>query len=134
MKEIEKAFESTTSVLFGKPLISVGDYGMWLKGRVKNANVITKKSRLSGKEVQVVSIDFFTLMGSNVIKIDETVEMAKSTLTAQEVETLRAANAPQILQKISTTSTEIIFGENFGTEGASCYGNTQYCYRTAFCF
>jgi len=134
MKEIEKAFESATAVLFGKPLFTVDDYGAWLKARVKNANVVKRKSRLSGKDMQVVSIDFFTFMGDNVVTLEETVEMAKRTLSGQEAETLTVAGAPRLLQKICTTSPEIIFGENFGTEGAACYGMTQYCYRTAFCF
>jgi len=134
MREIEKAFESATLVIFGKPLSGVDNYGAWLKEKVKNAKVIKKKSKLSGQDVHVVSIDFFRLMGNNVVTLNETVEMAKRSLSEQEVEELTVENAPKLLQKICTTSPEIIFGENFDTEGAACFGMTQHCYKTAFCF
>jgi len=134
MLEIEKAFQSTSSILFGKSLSGIAQYEGWLSRKVKNAHVIRKPSKVSGKDVWVVDIEFFTRMGGNIAKLEEIVPLAHRMLSADEVSRLTVQNAPFLLSKISTTSPEIIFGENFGTEESACFGMTQYCFRTAFCF
>lgn len=134
MKEIEKAFSATTSVLFGKPLSGIEKYGNWLKSRVKEANIIKVKSKVSDRQVLVVPVGFFKEMGSNVVTLDESVKLGERTLTENEVESLSMKTAGKLLAKISTTSPEIIFGENFAEEGCACYGPTQGCYKTTFCW
>ena len=132
--QIEKAFSATASILFGKPLSGIEKYEKWLKARVKEANILSIPSKVSGKPVLVVPVGFFKEMGNNVVTLDESVKLGEIALSEKELDTLSMKTAGALLSKISTTSPEVIYGENFNSEGCACYGPTQGCFATAFCW
>ena len=49
MDELEKAFSSTSSILFGAPLSGLSDYVPWLLKHIKG-RVIEKKSVVSSRK------------------------------------------------------------------------------------
>ena len=134
MREIDKAFSATASVLFGKPLDGIEQYGKWLTARARQAIVRKVPSRISGKDVSVGQVDFFEQMGPNIVTLDESLPLGEHALTEGEVSSLCMENAGRLLSKISTTTPEIIYGTNIGTEGCACYGPTQHCQDTTFCW
>lgn len=132
MKEIEQAFQTTSALLFGKPLTNMQDYEEWLfrhvRGRVKQ-----KKSKISETLVLVPDVKFYNGLGSNVVTLQESLELGlRDKLKPGEIASLNLANASEVLAGIKTTTPEIIFSENIGTEESCCYGPTQYCYKVTF--
>jgi len=132
--QINKAFSTTTGVLFGKSLVGMLKYEKWLKARVNQAHIESVPSKVSGNPVLVVPVGFFKEMGSNVVTLGESVKLGGNALSEAELGALSMKNAGKLLSKISTTSPEIIYGENFDTHECACYGPTQGCFRTTFCW
>jgi hypothetical protein len=134
MDEIEKAFQTVTSILLGKPLEGIRDYGPWLVRHV-GGRVVEKKSRLSGQPVFVSTVGFFEALGDNIVTHDEALQLGvERKLTEPEVDSLTLENASRALSKIKTTTPEIIYGKNIGTEECTCYGPTQHCFQSTFCW
>jgi hypothetical protein len=134
MKEIDKAFSTTAVVLFGKPFSGIEQYKAWLTARVKQAIVKKVPSKLTGKDVMVGQVAFFEQMGSNIVTLDESLPLGEKSLTEAEVSSLCMANAGKLLSKISTTTPEIVYGTNIDTDGCACFGPTQHCQDTTFCW
>ena len=132
--QIEKAFAATSSILFGKPLSGIVEYGAWLSARAKQSNIKRVPSIVSGKEVFVAPIGCFDGMGGNVVTLDESLLLGGNSLSESEVDSLSMKNAGASLSKISATSPEIIYGENFNTVDCACYGPTQGCFHSTFCW
>lgn len=131
MEEIEKAFGETTSIVLGRKLSKMTDYEEWLLKHVKG-KVEKRKSKISGKTVFVPSVEFYGRMGGNIVTLGESLELGKRHLGEEEVEKLSLENADKMLEKIKTTTPEIIYSRNIGTEESSCYGPTQHCYKVTF--
>ena len=133
MKEIESQFQKTTAILFGKPLSGLTLYGGWLLQHVPG-RCIMRKSKTSGRDVFVPSLQFFEGMGKNVVTVDEAIPLGERHISEQEAHSLRLANASKLLSQVKTTTPEIIDRQNFGTEQSACYGPTQYCFQVTFCW
>ncbi len=132
MKEIEKAFQTTTALLLGKKLEHLDDYGQWL-GKNVRGKVTKKKSKISNENVCIPSVKFFDLYGDYVVTISEALKLGQNTrLEKNEVDLLTLATASKTLTKIKLTSPEVIYGENIGTQESACYGPSQYCYKVTF--
>ncbi|MCX6773029.1 MAG: hypothetical protein NTV88_04645 [Candidatus Micrarchaeota archaeon] len=132
MDEIEKGFSDTSSILLGKKLAGIAKYEEWLFRHVKG-RVQKRKSKISSNIVYLPSVEFYTLLGSNIVTLAESIKLGEENrLTISEVEKLALSNAPSALSKIKTTTTEIIYSENFDTLESSNYGPTQHCYKITF--
>ena len=131
MEEIEKAFEQTSEILFGKKLGSMRAYEAWLERHVKG-KIEGKKSKISANTVYVPSVDFYRQLGANIVTLDESLELGKKKLPEAALDRLTLATAGKALEGIKTTTPEIIYSRNIGTEESSNYGPTQYCYKARF--
>ena len=131
MKEIEKAFQSATALLLGKKLEGIKGYSEWLERHVKG-RIEGRKSKISDRLVYVPTVEFYRLLGKNIVTLDESLELGKMALSGPEVEKLTLANSQKALSGIKATTPEIIYSRNIGTEESSNYGPTQYCYRARF--
>jgi len=132
MEEIEQGFTETVAILLGKKLTGIKQYEDWLFRHVKG-RVQKKKSKISSQMVYLPSVDFYTLLGSNIVTLSESIKLGETEkLTLAEVESITLSNAPSSLSKIKTTTTEIIYSENFNTHESSNYGPTQHCYKITF--
>jgi len=131
MNEIEKAFESTCSILFGKKLGPIGRYAPWLLSRIEEELVL--KSPLSGKTVCAAGLPYYgkSLRG-RLIPLDESLELGKKSLQPGDVEMLSLSNARENLREISYISSEISVGENI--EVMECAGkvSSAYCYHGTY--
>ena len=134
LTQIEKAFAATASIIFGKPFSGIEGYGNWLTARAKQANSRKVPSIISGNEVMVAPIGCFEQMGGNVATLGESLLLGGKSLCESEVCALNMKNAVALLSKISATTPEVIYGENFNTEGCACYGPTQGCFHSTFCW
>ena len=134
MKEIEKHFETVASVVLGRPLKNLEEYDEWLLSNIPEARIIEKKSSVSGKMVYLPSVSFFLELGEKVISADEALVLGKKGIGAADVEALSIANASEKLAAIKTTTPEIVYGENIGTEKSVAYGPTQHCFRVCYCW
>jgi len=131
MEEIEKAFNQTSEILFGKQLGSMRAYEAWLERHVKG-KIDGKKSKISNNIVYVPSVEFYRQLGSNMVTLDESLKLGEKKLPEAQLERLTLATAGRVLEGIKTTTPEIIYSRNIGTTESSCYGPTQYCYKARF--
>ena len=76
MEEIEKAFEQTAEILFGKKLGSMSTYETWLERHVKG-KIEGKKSKISANTVYVPSVDFYRQLGTNIVTLDESLKLGE---------------------------------------------------------
>ena len=131
MRDAEESFAKVAELLLGRQLSPLIAYVKWLEQGLP-AHVVEKKSRISGKPAFTVSLPFYNRMGNNIATLEEALALGEKSLTGAEVEKLSLANAGQVLSKISTTSQNVVFGENFDVLDSACYGPVQHCYRLAF--
>ncbi len=131
--EIEKAFEDVTGIIFGKGLPNLHEYKKWLV-RDNEATVETAKSSESGREIYIPGVDFFRLMKNNLVDLDESIKLGNLRMEERNLDSLGVNNASKLLNGITTTTSQIIYGENIGSEKCACYGPTQNCYESAFCW
>jgi len=66
--------------------------------------------------------------------LDESLALGEKALTEAEVSILCMGDAGALLSKISTTTPEIVYGTNIDTVGSACFGPTQHCLDTTFCW
>ena len=132
--ELDKHFGTTSQIIFGKALSPLKDYGKWLLSGVKEGRIAERKSMLSGRTVYVPSARFFLALGERVVKYDEALALGGKKISEKDAEALSLANASRLLSGISVTTSEIVWGENIGTEESCDYGPTQYCFRVAECW
>jgi hypothetical protein len=130
-KEIEKGFQTTSLLLFGERLEGLDDYADWLRASFRNP-VIKVKSRVSEALVFVPQTKFFNKIKYNLVKLEESLELGKNSLSEEDVQRLSLANASELLAPIKTTTCEIVYSTNLNTENCACYGPTQNCYESAF--
>ncbi len=131
MKEIEAAFATTTSILLGKKLSGLDDYGPWLTESLA-AKVDRAKSVKSGKDVFVPTLAFYEKIGKNSLTLEESLAHGANAISEKDAEGLAMANASKALAGIMSTTPEVMFDKNIGTQECADYGPTQYCYRSAY--
>ena len=132
MDEIEAGFAETAFVLLGMRLSGIKKYEEWLFRHVKG-RVQKKKSKISNNTVYVPSVGFYESLGENIVTLAESLELGeKQKLAEAEVAGLTLANAESRLAHIKTTTPEIIYSRNIGTQESSNYGPTQHCYKITF--
>ncbi len=131
MEEIEKAFSETSGLLFGRKLVGLKSYEGWLERHVKG-KIEGKKSKVSGNIVYVPSVDFYRSLGSNIVTLQESLALGGKKIDDSQLEKLTLSTAGKVLEGIKTTTPEIIYSRNIGTEESSNYGPTQFCYKIRF--
>lgn len=131
MEEIEKAFSETSGLLFGRKLSGLKSFEAWLERHVKG-KIEGRKSKISSNTVYVPSVDFYRQLGANIVTLEESLRLGEKKLDSAKLGALTLANAGKMLEGIRTTTPEIIYSRNIGTEESSCYGPTQFCYRVRF--
>ena len=132
--EIEQHFATTAQIIFGKPLAPLKAHGEWLLSRAPEARITEKKSAASSRTVCSPSARFFLALGNRVLTADEALKAGGKKISGKDAEALCITNAHALLAGISTTTPEIVWGKNVGTEESSCYGPTQHCFRVACCW
>jgi hypothetical protein len=134
MLEIEEAFQKTCALVLGERLPGkIDDYEKWLTVHVKG-KVRKVKSAISSNSVYMPSVGFYERMMPNVVALEESLALGKKALSEADVGKLSLSNAKKLLSGIKATTPEIIYGTNVGSEECSCYGPTQFCYRSTFCW
>ena len=83
MNEIEKAFQKTTEILFGNQLTNIQDYITWLLTNV--SGVQKRKSKVSGKEINIPSLSFYTAIKDNYVSLEESLKLGKNGLSIEEI-------------------------------------------------
>ncbi|MCX6770906.1 MAG: hypothetical protein NTX79_02520 [Candidatus Micrarchaeota archaeon] len=98
---IEKAFQSTTGVIFGKPLAGIEKYGAWLSEHIRE----TRKgiSALSGEEFVVANhAQYFRYPKSRLVGEEESLFLgAELALTEKDLEGLSLKNVGGRIGKIA---------------------------------
>lgn len=131
MLEIEKAFESTSSILLGKGLRPLGDYVPWLLARI--GEEMEFKSAISEREVYAAPLRYFKeIAGTRIVALDESLELGKKHASGEDVEKLSLSNAAATLSEISCTSTQIAIGQNLKVEKCAGYVNSQFCFKSTY--
>lgn len=131
MKEIEKAFESTCTVLFGKKFGPIKDYAPWLLERIEEELVL--KSPLSGKKFCAAGIPYYKKdLNGRLLPLDESLEIGKKHISQSEAEGLSLANAKEKLGDIAYISSEISIGENIGVVECAGKVSSQFCYHGTY--
>ena len=133
MKEIEDAFGSATLAIFGHKLTDYAQYAQWLHAK-KDWKVGLASSRLSGEAVRVAPLDVYRRLSKNAVTFEESLQLGLKSIDKNDVDLLSLANASKKLMKIKSTTCETVFGKNEGTEGCACYGPTQFCLGSSFCW
>ena len=131
MKEIEKAFEETSKLLFGANVGTLKECEAWLERHVKG-KIEGKKSKISDRIVYVPSVDFYQKLGDNIVTLDESYALGNLNIGEPALQKLSLANAGKVLAPLKATTPEIIYGHNIGVEESSNYGPTPYCYKARF--
>src|SRR3989339_1777330 len=99
MREIEKLFQTTALLLFGKKLDGLDSYGDWLRSGFPSGIRLIKSVK-SNKLVCVPPVYFFKLMENNMVTLDESLELGRLKLTEEQVCNLTLENASQLLSDI----------------------------------
>jgi hypothetical protein len=127
--DLEKAFASTTSVLFGAPLFGIGRYGGWLDEYAKGAP-LKAKSALSGKPLLLTNLLFHLRIKDNSIRLDEFETAGRRSIGDRELGALSLSNAAELLKEIKMISPEAIIEPNIAVEDcAFCYTSSN-CYKS----
>ncbi|MFH1520813.1 MAG: hypothetical protein ABID61_04155 [Candidatus Micrarchaeota archaeon] len=126
MDEIEKAFQETTSILFGKKLYNLEDYRTWLLESVGKA--LYTKSQISNNTVYVPDIIFYSSIKKNMVTLDESVELGKRQLSEEDTKILTLANASEKLKDIKFVTSDVMLGQNQDLKKTSTYMNAQHCF------
>lgn len=131
MKEIEKAFGSTCSVLFGKPLGPIDRYAPWLLSRIEEELVL--RSPLSKKPFCAAGIDYYKKdLKGRLLPLDESLELGKEHISQGDADELTLANAKEKLKDISFISSEISVGENLNVVECAGKVSSQFCYHGTY--
>lgn len=132
MNEINKAFQTVCYLLFGKQINNVQEYQEWLEKDLPAG--IKEIETVDRKKAYLADVEFFTKMQNNLVDLGRSLELGEKQIQKEQVDELNIQNASRLLSDINTTTCEIIYGRNLGTERCVCYGPTQNCYQTAFCW
>lgn len=127
---VEKAFETTAKLLFGKELKPLAAYEAWLGRHV--GRITSAKSRTSNKPVYIAPDIHYLAIRDNVVKYEEALELGKKHLPETEVEELNLSNAGEKLAEIKCTTPEIVYSNsNFDVEECDSYGPASHAFRSS---
>lgn len=127
---IEKAFQQTTAILFGKSLTGLIDHSEWLNENV--GEIVESKSALSDQTVYSAPSLFYKYIAGSVAKMDEALNLGNKSLSEKDVESLTVSNAKTKLKEIKTTSPELAFGNSENVvECTTCFDSYN-SFRTSF--
>jgi hypothetical protein len=137
--DLEKAFQSITSVVLGKKLCDYKTYEEWLSKDVTKNEYGT--SLISGKKIYLPPFDFYRDIKRNLLTIEEAYNIqGKKQLSNEELETLSFSNAKTMLQKLSTTTPNTQYGECSNLIDCDFYYSSHLSYkcvalvRSKYCF
>lgn len=123
--EIEKAFQETTKILFGKKLSDIESYRTWLLEGVSGALHI--KSQVSDDIVYVPDILFFSSIKKNLVTLDESLELGKKQISREDAKTLTLPNASEKLNSIKYLTSDVMLGQNQDLMKTSTCMHAQHC-------
>ncbi len=110
-QELDKAFASACSVLFGRKLSGkMTDYEKWL---MKNVRAPPKsKSKLSGKSLYILPILFNEPVRDTHISLEEARQASRLHISEEDAQKLCISNAKQILKPVALFTSDVKLGEN----------------------
>ena len=109
-EQIEGAFSSVTSILFGKALQKIDDYGDWL---LKNRRKIrTVKSTISGKEELIPPLEFHHAIDRVYVTNEEAFKLGETKAKKEDIEKTTIQNADKTLKNILYYSPDVQMGKN----------------------
>ncbi len=131
MSDIQKAFDKTCSLLFGKSLGPLADYEEWLSKRIpKGKNC---KSAIGNKQIYLADYSIFgkipdyAVAGADSIPI-----LSKKHLEISETETI--ASMAKRLKDITPLVVEFAEGQNKDIQESSIYLDLHFAYKSLDCF
>lgn len=123
--EIEKSFQSTSEILFGKRLTVFTEYKEWLLENVDRA--IRRKSEISNDIVYMPDVNFFSAIKRNMVTLEESLKLGEKRLTAENATQITLANASEKLEKIKYVTSDVMVGQNADLRETSTCMNAQHC-------
>ena len=130
-KGIEKAFQDTTKMIFGKALSGLDNYEEWLTTRVTKGKL--RSSSTSKKKVYVPTYGMFRFIPDDrVADLGSFMQLSALNIPIEEADTLAS-----ISKKMPTLATFIIEfeeGTNLDVESSSIYKNLVNAYKIVDCF
>ncbi len=130
MDEYEKAFQSITSIVFGKKLTGYRDYEGWLTKRIPGLADV--KSAISDKQTYFPVFGFYEAIRHRLLTREEAYGTAgKRHLSEDQVRGLSLANVTEALNGISITTTETVLGTCNRMKECAIYFDSSACFRSA---
>ena len=124
-KEIEKAWQATAQVLFGKSIGGLSQYEEWLKADVP-ATIIAS-SVVSGRQVYIPNFVFYAATQKQAMALDESLKWGAKHIGEAEVRGISLQNAASLLGDIRYFSSDVEVGTNIGMEECGIYFNCSFC-------
>ena len=123
--EVEKAFQATTKVLFGKALAGLPSYRQWLEAGVRIED--RQKSAVSSNIVYAPRFRFYQVDSKHYAKLEESLELGKKMLAADDAKAITLSNAASRLGEIAYCTPEIVLGTNTFVEGTGTMNLASHC-------
>ena len=138
---VEKAFQDTTEVLFGRRLKDLPSYAAWLSRHV--LPVLKQKSPISGNSAYFPNMIFYNVIRRKLLPQEEALELGKHFAGEKDLTSITVSNAPKTLAPIKSISSDVAFGTNISMEESAVYLNSSHCFNVgggslskfcAYCF
>ncbi len=131
MNPAEKAFQETTSLLFGQPLAGLEKHSEWLSRKVPPGDICN--SAIGGKEIYVPRYAAFKEIPRRLSAGKE----AYAELSARKIALEDADGVGSISRKLKSIAmfiTEFEHGTNLEVQGSTIYLNLMHAYKIVDCF
>ncbi|VVC04181.1 Uncharacterised protein [Candidatus Bilamarchaeum dharawalense] len=127
--DLEKTFQTITSVVLGKKLGNFRDYEKWLTENVSTNEY--GESVMSREKIYLPPFDFYRDIKHNILTIEEGYDIqGKKQLSPADLEQLNLSNAKNTLQKLSTVTPNTKYGECSNLIDCDFYYSSHYCYKS----
>lgn len=123
--EIEEGFQTTTGILLGKKLPNLPAYRNWLLEYV--GSTLRMKSAVSDKTVYAPDIPFFAAVKNRMVTLEESLEMGKKQVSAEDAKGLTLSNAAEKLAGIDYVTSDVMLGQNMDLRETSTCMHAQHC-------
>lgn len=127
--DLEKNFQTITSVVLGKKLCNFKEYEEWL-----TENVTTNEygeSVMSKEKIYLPPFDFYRDIKHNILTIEEAYFVhGKNCLSEAELNQLSFSNAKTTLKKLSTVTPNTRYGESSHLIDCDFYYSSHYSYKS----
>ncbi len=124
LAKINTAFGETSSLIFGRRLAQLSDYGAWLQGHVPPPRM--SKSIASDSDIVIPNWNFFKPV-ADFIGFEEALVLGKQTLSKAEIESISLSKAAATLKRLSLTS-PWFYRKSMGMVDVAISREAQYCY------